>query len=395
MANPREIDKEDRSLRDLGFNPDAPPSEAVEKLRELRGNRDVSDVAIARALGAVADPKAAQMLAEMEVQSGGALRREVRRSLFRLRQRGIEPVAAAVPESAPAPAGPSVEPGLSALLSPVDAEGTRIVWLLKSRPNGGVIRLWGLVSETMGLLGVRTDRLSRRELRDERKEMETRSESKFVEADPRLADFILCEAYRNTPESRRSRVGEFFAVRAEMTAMSPPMEFTHPVYAELASELDAEPSMDLLNEPEIAALRFPPDELTPYIEEMSRAQESVLVVSRASQEERMLAVLERAASELLTGERAQRVRRHLEDAAYYMLRDGRRQAAIWAAAASSRIRENADLKQVPFFGALIRKELATLVAEDTERQQAEPRLIMTPAEAMRARQEREARMRRR
>jgi hypothetical protein len=393
VPNPKEIDGEDLKLRELGFDPNAPALEAVRKLRELRGNPAVSDLAIAGALGAIADPAAAAMLAEMEAEAGGTLRRAVRRSIYRLRQRGIELPADHAPKPAPAQKLSAPEPGLSALISSIDVEGTQIVWLLKARPQGGVMRLWGLVSETLGLLGVRTSTMTRRELRAERKELERRAGGRLVEADPRLADFILCEAYRNTPESRRAQAGDFLAVRAEFTAVPPPVEFAHPIYTELASELGGEPSPELLEEPELAGFRFAREELAPYVEEMNRARESLIVVSRASQEERMLAILGRAVGELLAGERLRRLKSRLENGGYYMLRDGRRKAAGWAAAAAARIRDGVDLKQVGFFRALIRKELATVIAEDSEQRQAEPRLVITPAEAMRAEQERAARIR--
>ena len=98
-----------------------------------------------------------------------------------------------------------------------------MVWRVEAGAQGGVMRLWGLAAETLGLLGVRTSAMTRRELRAEREELERRAGAKLVEADPRLADFILCEAYRNTPESRRAQLGDFLAVRSEFTAASPPV----------------------------------------------------------------------------------------------------------------------------------------------------------------------------
>jgi hypothetical protein len=79
-----------------------------------------------------------------------------------------------------------------------------------------------------------------------------------------------------------------------------------------------------------------------------------------------------------------------------MDRSGRREAAGWAAAAAARIRDRADLGHVPFFQALIRAQLGAVIAEQQEHEREEPRLIMTPAEAMRAQQQqRQSRMGRR
>ena len=393
-----DIEREDAGLRAAGFDPAAPPAEAIARLHELRTAPGVGANAIARALGAIASAEAAAMLAAMEAGASGALRREVRRALFRLRQRGIAPAgagAAAPPASEQRAASPVAAPGLSALFSPVDPDGARIVWLLKERRGGGVARLWGLLADAEGLINVALSELSRRELRSERAEMERRAGVAMVEGDAGLADYILCEAFRRTPPDKRSHVGNFLTLRTEIVGTPPPLELVHPIYAEMAAVLDREPPPDLLKEPEIAGWKFPPDQIKPYFDEVKSIQESVLVLNRVQQQERINGVVERAAGEWLRGERAEAARRRLEDLAYYMARSGRREAAGWAAAAAARLRDGADASRVPFFGALIRTQLGAVFAEEQERAREEPRLIMTPAEAMRAQQQSQARPRRR
>ncbi len=393
MAGPRQTEQDVVRLRELGFNPAAPAAEALRCLGELRASGGISGIAIARALGSVEDGGAVRMLLEMEDGASGALRREIRRSLFRLSRRGIARPASGEPagrrESAD---GPSSEPGFTACISPPDVEGTQLVWLLKPRPGGGVVRLTGLVSGQQGLLGVGVATMTRRELRAERKELEQRSGLRLIEAVPALADFILCDAYRRTPVERRGPVGDFYALRAEFTAAPAPSEFAHPVYSELAAEAAGEPSPGLLQEPEVATFRIPAAGLKPWVEEVNRAREGLIVVSAAAQRERVMAVVGKAANELLRGELAVRLRRQLEDAAYYMMRDGRRAAAGWACAAAARIRGHAGLGDLPFFRALVEAQLGAALAEEAERKEAEPRLIMTPAEAIRAQEEQGAPM---
>jgi hypothetical protein len=110
------------------------------------------------------------------------------------------------------------------------------------------------------------------------------------------------------------------------------------------------------------------------------------------QEERVNAVLERAIEQLLTGDLANRLRRRLEDTAYYFARTGKRTQAAWAVAAAAKLRDQADLKRLAFFQLFMRAQLGALLAEQEEKQQEEPRLIMTPAEMMRARAAAQARM---
>ncbi len=393
MSLSRETNPDDAKLAEAGFDPAVAPADAITKLRELKGKAGIADVSIARALGNIADTSAAAMLVEMETGAAGAIRREVRRALYKMKQHGID-----APESG-APAVSTVQDNASekidAMLSPIDIEGARIVWIVKPRVQGGVIRMWALISERDGLVGAQNTGLSRRELKSEREELERRAQVKLVDADWRVADFIACEAWRNTPESRRGHVGNFLTLRSELIASPPPTELVHPVYGELAAEADDEPSVDLLKEPELLEWRLPDAFLKPYVDEIAQAGESVIVLSPVHKQERVNAVIDRATAQLLSGDSGRRIQRRLEDIAYYLARVGRRTQAGWATAAAARIRDGIDVTKVLFFQAFIRTQLGTVAAAEQQKAEAEPRLIMTPAEAMRAREAREARTRRR
>ena len=390
-----ETNLDDAKLIEAGFDAALAPADALAKLRELKGKPGIADGAIARALGMIADPRAAAMLTEMEAGAAGAIRREVRRALFKLKRRGIEAPAATAPAASAIHDNATEKTEIAAMLSPIDSEGARIVWIVKPRAQGGVIRLWALISEREGLVGAQNTGLSRRELKSEREELERRAQVKLVDADWRVADFIACEAWRNTPQSRRGRVGNFLTLRSELIASPPPTELLHPVYAELAAEAAGEPSGELLKEPELLEWRIPDAILKPYVEEIARAGESVIVLNPLHKQERANAVIDRATAELLTGDNGRAVQRRLEDIAYYMARVGRRTQAGWAAAAAARLRDGIDVTRVLFFQAFIRTQLGTVAAAEQQKAEQEPRLIMTPAEAMRAREAQEARTRRR
>lgn len=378
----KSADPDDVKLAAAVFDAHAPAADALNKLAEIR--LSVGDAAFARGLGNIADPAAAAMLAGMETSAVGAVRREIRRSLFKLRQRGIEARATA-PSIEPSQAAhsPALE-RLTALFSPIDGEGARIIWITKPRMQGGVTRLWGLVSEADGLVGAIAAGISRKELKSERDELESRAGMRMVEGDWRLADFILCEAYRRTPEARRARVGDFLVLRAEIIATPVPIELAHPIYGELGAEIPAEPALELLKEPELLEWRLTAAEIGPYVEELGRANESVIVLNEIQQRERINIIVERAVGELFSGEPGVRARRRFEDLAYYMLRNGRREPAASAASAARQIQSQSDLKRSIFFQSMVRTQLGAIVAEEQQHAQQEPRLIVTPAEAMRA-----------
>jgi hypothetical protein len=382
----REIALEDGKLREFGFDPAAAPADAIARLDELRSVIGVTEAAIVRALAKIPSVESAAMLARMEAHSSGPARREIRGALFKLRQRGIVPPPSAAPAPAATGAVAPAEPGLSALLSPIDGDGARVVWIVKARPGAGLRRLWGLVSERDGLFGISLSALTRKELRNERADLERRSGIALIDADWHLADFILSDAYRRTPEASRAEVRNFFAIRSELIAQSPPTELHHPIYDEFAADLLREPSADLMKEPEIAAWTLAPETVKSYADEIASLRNSVIVLNRMQQEERVVTVVERALAELLAGDVGVRLRRHLEDTAYYFARTRRRELAASAVAAAARLRDGADLKRSPFFQAFMRAQLGALIAEEEQHQREEPRLIMTPAEAIRAQQ---------
>jgi hypothetical protein len=264
--------------------------------------------------------------------------------------------------------------------------------MVKSRPGAGQKRLWALISEKDGLFAITAESLSRKELRADRAQLEQRAGAPMVEADWRLADFIMCEAYRRTPGDRRARVGNFLTLRAEMISEAPPTDFHHPIYDEFVAEVSFEPSPDLMKEPDIAAYKLGQEAVKPFADEVTQLQQSTLVLNRMVQEERVEGVIGRALELLLAGDPGERLRRRLEDTGYYFARTGKRTQAGWAAAAAARLRDHADLKLVPFFQAFMRAQLGAILAEQQEKRQEQPRLIMTPAEMMRARAAAQARM---
>jgi hypothetical protein len=381
----------EQNLAELGIDP-ANPDEAVEKLRSLRTSGAAGELKIAAAAGQIISPAAAQLLTEMEPGASGALRREIRRALFKLRQHGIE-IPSAAPRS-PAIAAVS-EPNISALLSPVDPEGARVVWLMKARPQGGLAWLQGLYSETEGLVGANLIHISRREAREERREFERRARIKLVDADYRLADFILYDAYRRTPQERLGQVGNFLMLRAEILDAPLPVDFQHPIYTEFAASLSQQPSPDLFNEPELEGWIIAQSELQPYLNEVEQIRQSPLVLNQFQQQERVNAVVERAIDQLLGGERGTLMRRRLEDMAYYLARTGRTDAARWAASAAARIRDGEALSRVPFFVQYVMRSMELVLSQQQTQTERQPRLIMTPAEAMRAQAAARARQQRR
>src|SRR5258708_18731678 len=112
------------------------------------------------------------------------------------------------------------------MLSPIDVEGARIVWIVKPRMQGGVLRMWALVSDSDGLVGAQNTGLTRRELKSERETLERRAQMKLVDADWRGGEFFVGGAVRHTPPPRRRQGGNFRFCCTAVGAAPPPQRRT-------------------------------------------------------------------------------------------------------------------------------------------------------------------------
>jgi len=368
----------------IGLDLPAEPRAAIARLRQLWSAGQTPVVALAGAAGAIAEPEAAELLLEMERSVAGAQRREIRRALFRLRQKGVV-VEKAAGLSSVASAGAEVNVQLSAWISQIDPQGEQLVWMAKGRATGGMACMWGAASESEGLTLIRAEHQSRREMREQLAMLNRAMPEPMVESDWGLADFLLADAYRRTPEDKRGQVGNYLALRAELIESSPPVQFEHPIHAEFAASLAQEPDARLLEQhPELMGFLLPKEAMASFVAEVEEIRQSPLVLNRFQQQERIEVVVTNALASLSAGEPHRRLLCRLENLAYRQARRGEQASATTVASAAARLRARSH-SQDPFFLRLVRQALGAALTEQQAEAAQEPRLIMTPAEAMRAR----------
>jgi hypothetical protein len=244
--------------------------------------------------------------------------KEVRRSLYRLEQRGVT-----VPHaSAPRPVIVAPGPALEGFVSAVDGRGDQLVWLVKPRP-GGVAHLFAVLNDPEGMREVDLSETTRKSLRAARQELMSRHELRMVESDWRYCDFLADRAFRWAVDAGRTVTGDYRSLRAQLiqepaTAM-PPLVFSRMDVEAVRREprLVAE-SAQLLEEDEFRTWFFDPTILKPYLDEMRQIRESPLVLNPAQQQERFRAVAERAIEELFGGTLQASWVRRLQEMAYFL-----------------------------------------------------------------------------
>jgi len=358
----------------------AAPSDVAARLAGADG------VAVVAALADLATPAVARLLVEIEAAvTDRAVRKEMRRTLYRLRQRGV-----AVPEPARTPVAPPSAPAgdVEGFVSAFDARGDRVVWIVRAQPTGGALLVAATLNEPAGLRDVHAGEASRKQIRAVRQRMEAEAGIRLVAADWRVIDALLVEAHERAGGGATER--DWLRLRPRLTT-DPPRPPAEPVSRRAAAPTPDETpalvagSAALVAEPELRGWYPTPEAASPFVSEIRTVRESPIVLSRMAQEERVREVLRRAATALFP---PVVLARRLEGTAYVLAETGRTAAARQALAVASAIRARpADALDIPLVATLVERAVGALLAETTARDEEARRgsLVVTPGEVLRDR----------
>jgi hypothetical protein len=369
-----------------------PADAGVAALRQRMGRDPAADLAIAARLGAHPDPASVEVLTALEAASSNKLvRKEVKRSLYRLERRGVT-----VPQTAPTKPALLVQPPtLEGYLSVVDGSGDQLVWLAKPRA-GGLAHLFAVVNDPRGLREVDLSETTRKALRAARQQLLERHELGMIEADWRYCDYLIDRGRRWAAEKGQPVSGDYPRLRAQLTKQ-PVTEMQPLIFTHLDAEaVRAQPhlvadSAQLLEEKEFRTWFFDRDALKPYIDEMLEAKSSPLILAPVQQQERFRIVVERAIEELFGGEMRSSWVRRLQEMAYFLRETGRPEQAKRALAASIALQASSrGGRDIGICEQLARTSLGAFLEVEEERQAEESRtsLVLTPQQAAREAQER-------
>jgi len=374
-------------LREYNIPIHEPSASLIDSIKTHLGRGRDTDLALVFLLGRIADQSALETLTDLDrAGTDKEVQREVRRSLYKLAQKGL---SASRPESQKAPLQKAVlnlRPEVEGYLSSVDGAGGRLVWLAKPQAGSGMQLLQGMVSDRDGLVRVGGTIIRRRELRRMAQDIRERHGVTMISVPWEYADQILYEGFEKAEVPGRSGLEEFSSLRSIFT-LAKPKSLPHPVYDRLQTDglrpgTWRELSRRLLDEPEFRFWILDADWMKPYLEQAGEAQESRLVLNQLQKEERFAAIVRDAAREIFAGERGQILQRRMEDMALYLLETQRGEEAKLALAVAVAIKEG-DLGglgslDITFLTGLIQKSLAFYLSQVEEKAAAESSLIVRP-----------------
>jgi len=372
-------------LRERGLAVDAPSSALVGPLRSYFGEGE-ADLAIVFLLGRIPDPASLEALNVLEAAATDKeIKKEIRRSFFKLAQKGLIPPK-------PAVAGAELKrpilgssPEIEGYLSSVDGAGGRLVWL--ARPHaGGVQLLQGMVNDREGLLRAGAPVVRRKELRRMAQEIKEKHGVTMISIPWEYGDQILWEGFEKAKSLGRSGVEDFSSLRSAFTSAKPGAA-PHPVYGRLdpggvRSGAWRELSRRLLDLPEFRPWILDEDWIMPYTNEIQHAQESRLVLNELQKEERVAGIVRDAAREIFSGERGKIYQRRMEDMALYLAETGRKEEGRLALALALAIGEGEvgglGALDISFLTGLVQKSLAFYLSQAKAKAAEESSLIVKP-----------------
>lgn len=383
-SHEHEIKRGLAELRDFGIDADALSPALIPCLEEHFGKGHETDLGIIFILGKIADSSAAEALARLEKEAAEKeIKKEIRRSLFRLAQKGISVFRSAHAETSTRRTILSWEVEIEGYLSSVDGGGGRLVWLAKPQAGSGIQLLQGMVSDREGLQQVGGTVIRRKNLRQMIHEIKEKHGVTMISIPWEYGDQVLYEANEKRKALGHGSVENFSSLRAVFTS-GRPKELSHPIYDRVSSKEAQsgawrELSRQVLDEPEFRPWILDEDWVRPYLQQLQEAQESRLVLNPLQKEERLAGIVREAVRTIFAGEGVKILQRRMEDMALYLVETGRRDKAKLALAVALQFKHgDPGLLDISFLTGLAQKSFAFYTSQEETENEKEPSLIVKP-----------------
>jgi hypothetical protein len=360
------------------------PTEEVfqDLLPHLGKSREVA-TSVAESLATIPHVETAKLLQRIwEVSEEKAFRKTIKRSLYRLKSKGISAGEVSVDKGRPIlrPLQTDSPKGFGGRIDPL---GQRLLLLAIPHPGRGWTLLEGLVSDTKGLVSFSGGEVGRKGMKTLLKEVQKDS-SPMVEMEPSYVAFLFVEAYRQPLQQGGTSPQAYLGFKTEIENLK--KEYARPlIYSFLRTDEVTEGDRflrragELLKVDLFAGWRIDEDLIRPYAEALQGAETSKIVLTQIQKEARFQEIYQKALSELFSGDRREVYKRRLEEMAYVLLkRRKEEEARICVAVAVDLEKPLTPFQPNPFLSQLVTRSISTLLAEDRERKGQEPSLIIRP-----------------
>ena len=352
-------------------------------LPHLGKGREIA-TSVAELLATVPHVEAAKLLQRMwEASEEKAVRKTIKRSLYRLKSKGISAGEGTLDKGKPIlrPLQMDSPKGFGGGIDPL---GQRLLLLAIPHPGRGWTLLEGVASDTKGLVSFSGGEVGRKGLKTLLKEVQKGGPTPMVEMEPSYVALLFVEAYQRTLQQGGTSPQTYLGFKTEIENLK--REYARPlIYVSLSVDEAIEGDRflrrggELLKVDLFADWRIEDDLVRPYAEEVQEAETSKIVLTQIQKEARFQEIYQKALSELFSGDRRKVYKRRLEEMAYILLKRGKEEEAkICIAVALDLEKPLAAFQPSAFLLQLVARSVSILLAEERERKGQEPSLIIRP-----------------
>jgi len=311
------------------------------------------------------------------------LQKTIRRSLYRLKSRGIRVEDRDVRrgQSILRPAHTEPPQGFG---SGIDRHGHRLLMLVIPHAARGWTVVHGLIGDTQGLVNFTGEEMTRKGFRGFFETFRSKSPFPIVEMEAPYVGLLLSRAYQLTLEKKGIPPQDYLRSKAEIEGVR--KEYARPlIYSYLSEdEVAGDDSWihrvrDLLKDELFATWAIEEAQIRPYADAVVEARESRLFISQNQKEARFQEIYLSALTEIFPNGMKAVYRRRLEETAYVLHRLGREEKArVSLSVAMDLSKPLNPIQPNPFLLQLVMRSVIALLSETEEKKGKEPSLILKP-----------------
>jgi hypothetical protein len=351
---------------------------------QLFGKDPETDRQVVELLATIPHVKIARVLHRMlELSKEKKVRKAIKRSIYRLRSRGID-VEEVPHEKEKSILRPIHTESPEGYASGLDLMGQRLLLLAIPHKGRGWTVMDGVISDTKGLMDFSGKEMTRKGFRSFFEEIREKSPFPLVGMEPSYVGFLFSQFYRLSLEKKGTLPQDYSRLKNEIEGVK--KDYEKPlIYSFLQADEMArdEPILqrggELLKADVIQTWMVEEGQIRPYANEIQEAEESKIVLNQTQKEARFQRIYQKALMEIFGEERRSLYQRRLEEMAYIFFKlDKIEEAKISLATAIDLEKPIHPIQPNPFLFQLVIKSIFALLQEAYEKKTEEPSLIVKP-----------------
>lgn len=361
------------------------PEEIFKKVSSYLENEPSLTIPLIEALASIPNPETAQLLTRMMGKSEEKqVSKSIKRTLYRLRQKGIQWEEQPSKDRPILRAPKLAEP--EGYLGAIDSAGSRIIVIARPRPLRGLFMVFSIVNDLEGIQRFSLKELSKKGLEEFVKGPLSSRDFPIVLTPGAYCIHLLKEASSVSRRLSKPLPHGYHDAQNEFKDLS--WDDPAPIIYQYMKEDEIKDQAGLLSEsanlheiPPFSAWFLKDQEVQGYVSDIKDAQESRLVLTSDQKDARLNSIFRKALEELFPEDKRLLWKRRLEEMAYILQKTGKeKKAKITMSAAIDLKNPFSPIDPNPFIWGLLLKSIYILIEGDYEEKEKEEKasLIVTP-----------------